>query len=451
MLKRLRRVRWQLATVPLPFQHPAFEIDAAATQLRDRLRDCGHVFPAYEGAAREVIDLLARLGTEDADPLGGAVRGLSLLGRSALLLHDGRHAAAVEHSLARPLRLDVLAPSQLAGCTVYSAMAVIGPGCWFPHQVFTAPKAREIHLVQFAWLSDPPIEARIFAGSRMGSAGRNSLPAHGGSPGGSLASADLLPVTDWAAIAAGTGGSARSGEDRPDTVDAYLLLLASEQAVYVEAVDGSCAYVAELGSSKEVHMAPTRSIQPGTYLINRVGGEGDYIPAIADSLLGQHAPRLRAAQRRWKEPLRDIVRVAGVQAMLSRLAAAGAQRPNRANLRRWLSAGSIRTRRYTDFAALMAVASLADEAEQLWKEMELIDQAHRRAGQRVRALLVKEILDGDTRELEVRGWQDYDVEEIEGEGALRVARVEARHPEVLRVSARETRQLLSVDRDLWHG
>ncbi len=83
--------------------------------------------------------------------------------------------------------------------------------------------------------------------------------------------------------------------------------------------------------------------------------------------------------------------------------------------------------------------------------MEIIDQAHRRAGQRVRRLLVKEILDGDTRELEVRGWQDYDVEEIEGEGALRVARVEARHPDMLRVSARQTRQLLPVERDLWQG
>jgi hypothetical protein len=199
-------------------------------------------------------------------------------------------------------------------------------------------------------------------------------------------------------------------------------------------------------------MVPTRSILPGAYLVNRVGGEGDYIPAIADSLLGEQAGRLRAAQRRWKEPLRHLARAIGVHAMLSRLEAAGAERANRANLRRWLSAESIRTEHYTDFAALTTVAGVGAEAEELWKDMELIDQAHRRAGQRVRALLVKEILDGDTRELEARGWQDYNVEEIEGEGALRVARVEARHPDVLRVNARDTRQLLPVDGELlWHG
>src|SRR5581483_1940522 len=126
-------------------------------------------------------------------------------------------------------------------------------------------------------------------------------------------------------------------------------------------------------------------------------------------------------------------------------------RANRANLRRWLSAGSIRTEHLADFAALLRVAGLQEETDELWRDMEVIDQAHRRAGQRVRALLVREILEGDTRELEVRGWQDYDVEEIEGEGALRVARVEDRHPDPLRVSTRLTRQLLPVDRDLWQG
>ena len=258
-------------------------------------------------------------------------------------------------------------------------------------------------------------------------------------------------MTDWAAIASGTGASTDRAEERPDSVEAYLFLLVSEQAVYLEAEEGSRAYVAELGSSKELHMVPTRSIHPGTYLVNRVGGEGDYIPAIADSVLGDEAQRLRAAQRRWKEQLRKRIEADGVQAVLSSLAAAGSERSTRANLRRWASPNSIRTEDYADFAALMEVIGLRAETEQLWRDMDLIDQAHRRAGQRVRKLLVREILDGDTRDLEVRGWQDYDVEEIEGEGALRVARVEARHPETLLVPARQTRQLLRVERDLWQG
>ena len=57
-----------------------------------------------------------------------------------------------------------------------------------------------------------------------------------------------------------------------------------------------------------------------------------------------------------------------------------------------------------------------------------IDQAHRRAGQRVRALLNREIQKGDTRDLERRGWQDYDVEEIEGEGRSGSRESKRAHP-----------------------
>ncbi len=336
---------------------------------------------------------------------------------------------------------------------MYGGIAVIGPACWFPHHVFAAPKASDIRVVQFAWLSDQEVDPRIFAGSQMGAAERSALPVHRGAGlnGGGISSADLVPVTDWAGIAAETGGSAGVPAERTDMVDSYLLLLASEQAVYVEAEVSSRAYIAELGTSRELHTVPTRSIQPGMYIVNRLGGEGDYIPAIADTLLGVDADRLRAAQRRWKKRLRDLVESVGVQAILSRLEAAGAVRANRVNLRRWLSADSIKTEGRADFAALMEVAGFEDETDELWRDMETIDGAHRRAGHRVRQLLVKEILEGDTRDLEVRGWQDYDVEEIEGEGALRVVRVEARHPNTLRVSSRQTRQLIPIGRDLWHA
>jgi len=454
VLARLRRVRWELATVPLPFDHPAFELQDSAAFVKGRLRDCNRVFPAHAAAAHEISTLLTDLGSR-ADPLGAAVRSLPLDGQSAfLLLLDRRHAAAVAKELADPAGLGVVTPPELAGLHVHDAAAVIGPACWFPRQVFGAPRARRIHVLQFRWLSDDPLDPRIFAGGRMTVAGEgSSLPGYSGraAQGVGLDSADLLPITDWAAIASGTGASTSEVEDRPDTVEAYLLLLASEQAVYLEAEEGSRAYVVKLGSSREFHMVSTRDIDPSAYLVSRVGGEGDYIPAIANSLLGEEAARLRGAQHRWKENLRELIDNAGIQDVLARLAAAGSSRSTRANLRRWASPSSIRTEDYADFAALMEVSGLGAEAQELWRDMDLIDQAHLRAGQRVRRLLVREILNGDTRELEVRGWQDYDVEEIEGEGALRVARVEARNPELLRVPSRQTRQLFSVERDLWQG
>jgi len=209
--------------------------------------------------------------------------------------------------------------------------------------------------------------------------------------------------------------------------------------------------VVALGAEKELRQIPTRSSEPGTYLVTREGGEGDYMPAIADWLLGRQAAALRAAQRQWKSLLQELVDRLGLRDVVRLLEDAGSPRATEVNARRLASDGSIRTQNYHDFHAIMSVIGLEAEAEDLWNQMALIDQAHLRAGQRVRALLEREILRADTHELERRGWMDYDVAEIEGEGALRVARVEARAPETVQVSGRTTRQPFPVERDLWQG
>lgn len=456
VLARLRRARWELATVPLPPAHASLGLRDSARFLAGRLRTCESVFPAHAEAATELAGALAEISERESDPLGAAARTLCEgPGSTVVILRDGRHAGAVEEHLGSAYNATVRAAAELdASSRIYDRAVPIGASSWFPRPVFAAPRAREIHIVQFDWLRDPPMDVAILPPSEGAEqASWRGLAGYDGSRsgGGSMPPEELLPVTDWAAIAAGTG--ARGGQDaeRSDTVNAHLFLLASEQAIYVAADEGSRAYIVELGASKELHMVPTRSILPGTYMVTRVGGDGDYIPAIADSLLGEQAGRLRREQERWTAGLQQLIASAGMQTVARRLRMAGSPRATSGNIRRWASGGSIRTENYEDFFAIMQVIGLGDEAARLWRDMDLIDQAHRRAGQRVRTLLNREIRKADTQELERRGWQDYDVEEIEGEGALRVARVEARDPDLVRVSARQTRQLLPVERDLWQG
>jgi hypothetical protein len=456
VLARLRRARWELATVPLPLAHASLGLRDSAHFVAGCLRTCESVFPAHAEAAIELERALADISERESDPLGAAAAELcKVFGSTVVILRDGRHAGAVEERFAAAPNVTVRAPAELdASSRVYDRAVAIGPSSWFPRPVFAAPRAREIYVVQFDWLRDPPMDVAILPHPEAGEqASWRGMPGYDGARpgGGSMPAGELLPVTDWVAIAAGTG--ARSGQDagRPDTVNAYLFLLASEQAIYVEADERSRAYIVELGTSKELHMVPTRSILPGTYMVTRVGGDGDYIPAIADSLLGEDAGRLRREQERWTAGLQQLVASMGMQAVAARLRAEGSPRANSGNVRRWASGDSIRTENYEDFLAIMRVIGLGEEAARVWQDMDLIDQAHLRAGQRVRALLNREIMKADTGELQRQGWQDYDVEEIEGEGALRVARVEARDPDLVRVSARQTRQLLPVERDLWQG
>ena len=311
VLARLRRVRRELATVPLPPGHPALGLEESAQFIPRKLRHCEKIYPQHAEAARKLAGLLGSLAERDSDPLGVAVRALCGGPRTvALVLRDGRHASDVERHFAKAANVAVVVPPELgASAKVYDRAIVVGPSTWFPRTVFGAPKSREIRIVQFDWLRDSSVSAGVFVSTETGiGACPAPLPAYDGSSshGGSMESVDLLPVTDWPAIAAETdwpGG----GAERPDTVDAYLFLLASEQAIYMEAEQGSRAYVVELGEGQELHTVPTEAIKPGTYIVTRVGGEGDYIPAIADGLLGGDAERLREAQRYWKEKLRGLI------------------------------------------------------------------------------------------------------------------------------------------------
>ena len=454
ILPSVRRIRRELATVPLPPSHPALRLRESVELVARRLATCDKVFPAHAVAAAELVGALEAIAQREANPLGVAARTLCAgAAETVVILREGRHAEAVEREL-RCAATVVRAAAELdTSPRVYDRAVAIGPSSWFPRQVFAAPRAAEISVVQFDWLRDPPLDVAV-----LPLPDEPELPAWRGLPGYSgpasggetLAPVELLPFTDWAAIAARTGGRDDREAERPDTVNAFLFLLASEQAVYIEA-DDSRAYVVELGTTKELHLVATKSIVPGTYVVTRVGGDGDYIPAIADALLGREARRLRGEQKRWTDGLQQLIARAGMQAACSRLAAAGSSRATSGNVRRWASAASIRTENFEDFRAIATVIGMGGEADRLWQDMDRIDQAHRRAGLRVRKLLHREIQKGDTRDLERRGWQDYDVEEIEGEGSLRVARVEARAPDVVRVSARQTRQLLTLERDLWQG
>lgn len=456
-LARLRRARWDLATIPLPSSDPTLGIDDVAAYVAHCLRDCQRVFPHQAADAERATELLVGLARRDTNPLGNEVVAACQRsnGTTALILQNGRRAAAVDAFMRRMgVRLTVLVPGQLSRSRIFDSALVMGPASWFPSYVFSAPRARSIHIIQFDWLRDPPLEPGVLVGTELhGHSHWISLPANepAGTPGESLTAEDLQPVTDWGAIVVGTGARSSGSPDQSDVIEAYVFLLASDQAVYLEAEDGSRAQVVELGDAKQLRQVSTGAIQVGTYLVTRLGGEGDYIPAIADSLLGEEAARLRAAQCDSKARLRWVVDAAGPDETIARLREAGSQRASKGNLRRWLSPGSIRTEDFADFAAIMSVIGADDSAIALWGEMAKIDQAHLRAGQRVRALLNEQIVKGDTRELERRGWQDYDVPEIEGEGALRVARVESRGPERILIEARRTRELLSVERDLWQG
>jgi len=481
--RALRRARWDIAAIPLPFSHEEVGLADAVRRASPRLKACANVAPALSEMAEQIDGLLRGLAESGDDPLGDAVRA-SLEERGALpvpspvgaipdllygpagyaptsapelpklepprvcvLVLRARNVRAVREVLSSDgFSVLVLDPQRLRTEGALDSMVAVGPVAWYPPHVVLSPKATCAHFCYFAWLRDVPQPASLLVGTRS-SLHDGLVPAP--APGTwTIEARDLVPKANWQAI---LRAAPRPGDGQAEIVRASLFVLAPGEGVYLSCEDGARAYVAEIGSAVSVRQEPVAEIGPGTFLVIRTEGDGDYIRAIADRLLGTKATALRAKQDRWSAQLREALEVMGAEEVVRELKKAGATHASVSNVRRWSERESIRTRDPADFFAILKLAGREHEAQDDWGAMGEIHAAHVGAGQRVRSLLVKEISKGDAEELAGRGWADYDVEEIEGEGTLRVSRVEARSPRTVDVAIHQTRRLFELDRDLWQG
>ncbi|HLH64160.1 MAG TPA: hypothetical protein VKV27_00515 [Solirubrobacteraceae bacterium] len=447
----LKRLRWLLATTPLPVNHPAHDVRGVAGVVAPRLRQCRHTAPALAEQAEGLADILEHLWACGDDPLGDAVREAadgSLTG-VVLLLADGRLADSVAAAFGESR---VLTAPQLLRTRTPRAIA-IGPSSWFPPAIVRAPRAEYLTFAYFGWLRDRDPEPGLLVGSPTTvrsaiakpparSTSRARLPL---AP--EVDASEWVPRIEWGAVTRAARRTVGAGHGEP--VPAQLFILVSGDGVYLDVKDGAQAYIAELEDEINVRQVPVSSLSEGTFLIVRTEGEGDYIRELADSLLGNRAADLRAVQARWKEKLATELEERGARAVCRRLTRLGAPRAREDNVRRWASPDSIRPNDPRDFAAICEM--IGEPADELWQAMSTIFVAHLQAGNEVRKLLVEEIRKADSAALLQRGWYDYDVESIEGEGALRVARIVGRAPDLADVPRSRLRKPFRVSEDLWLG
>jgi hypothetical protein len=378
--------------------------------------------------------------------------------RAAVLLKNGRCSREVQRALSWTHRpISILTPPEFMASTPLDLVVAVGPSAWFPPPVVRASRARRLVFVYPSWIRDTEPQESLLAGghSRARRSRISRPPTRASRPFDEALpltpAEDWVPKADWRAISA--AGRRRAGDDTwAEPVDAWLFALASGDGVYLEAGDGSRAYIAEIDEvDVSIHQELTAKIDVGDFVVLRTEGEGDYVRPIADVILGTQAAPLRQMQADWKQQLGVKLAQLGPAGLRRALEAAGAVRASDQNIRQWLRPDSIRPRDPADFSAITAVIGARERFRELWDAMGAIDSAHRKAGFQVRALLVEEIRRGDRSALTARGWADFDVKEIEGEGALRVARVEGRAPDTLRVPRTRTRHPFPIGRDLWLG
>jgi hypothetical protein len=463
VLRPLRRLRWRLATVPAAINDPAIGAAAIATAVIPELQLGAQIAPGLAGPMAELGELLEELETCEDNPLGTAVADLgpedtldtspegehpAITSPVSLLVADGGVARAVR-SLYGPTWNIRTSAEMMAGKPVDKTV-VVGPASWYPAALLRAPRSRRFEFVYFAWLADRDPDLGLLTGSER--APRNGFRQPPPAPDPASGREDpssWIPRIEWSAMSNAARGAGGEGHGEP--AEARLFALASGEAVYLEWADGSQAHVAELEDELSVHQVPVTELEEGRFVVLRTSGEGDYVREIADRILGDEAPGLRAIQREWKEKLAAAVAVRGISGVIDDLKENGSQIASEQNLRRWMSESSLKTQRPEDFGAIMQLIGEEARTEEIWAAMEKLHGAHMRAGNQVRQRLLDEIARSESTELLRTGWADYDAEEIEGEGALRVARIVGIGPEVEEVPRGKLRKLARVSEDAWHG
>lgn len=444
----LKGLRWRMATVPLPLNHTAIRVQETADAVVPRLRRCKHLLPDLAPLAEHLADQLEHFCASEDDPLGDAARQVAADTGPAtvLLLIDGNCAKAVGAAFGDSFR--AMTTGQLLRSRAGLVIAT-GPFSWFPRSLLQAPRAEQFTFAYFGWLRDrnPDLDLLIGTEKRLRQALAPAPERQVAAPVASQQDAGAwVPRIEWKAVARAAQRVDASGE----SVAAQLFLLASGEGVYLESRDRATAFVADLEYEVSVGQMRVADISVGTFLVVRTQGDGDYVRDLADRLLGQRSQHLRDLQRRIKRNLAAEITKDGTAEVARRLTRLGSPIANENNLRRWASSDSIRTHDFADFSA---ICELIEERNPkwLWDAMGELQAAHQQAGNEVRKLLVGEIRKADGAVLLQQGWADYDVEEIEGEGNLRVARVTGRAPDEAEVPRSRLRRAFPVQGDLWLG
>ncbi len=234
----------------------------------------------------------------------------------------------------------------------------------------------------------------------------------------------LLTVVDRASSVASTLD--KGDRDEYEDVEAVCVFLEGDLAVFIEADEGAKTLVIDLDEDADdrVTRILVKDIQPGTYVLVRTSGGGDYIVPVADKIMGNLAQQAREYQKHWKELLRNYAKANGLLKTSIDLLDLGSDIANEVNVRNWIWPRSIRTHSYSDFLAIMRLIDLEDKAKEYWNIMGVINKAHHKAGFEIRNSLLDQVRDIDMEELQRRGKMDFKLSG-DDEGGLIAFRVES--------------------------
>lgn len=454
----LKRLQFGLCAAPFPKEYRFERISAIANELKHHLRFCQKLYPDLAGQAVAILDLLTELLNDLKDPLLDKLLELTDAEQKvAWVIKESRLIPHVEELVAglNLPRLNVVHHLQLNDLTCYDRLVVIGPSRWFSESIFTAARASQIDILIFDWIKDRWRPQNVFVSPHKSSETSsrkhiNVEERETSSRWDDIDPESILIIVNKASFVASILN--RGGDtDEYENVEAVCMFLEDDWVVFAEASEGTKTLVIDLDEDVNDRIARifVKDIKPGVFILVRTSGGGDYIVPVANKIMGNQVQQVREYQRRWKELLRNYVRMNGLLKTSIDLLDLGSNLANEINVRNWMSPRSIRTRKYRDFLAIMRLVGLEVEAQEYWAAMIRINRAHHKAGFKIRNLLLEQVKDLNIEALQRQGKMDFRLSN-DDEGGLTAFRVESILVETFNVPYSRIGQPFKLENQLWH-
>lgn len=311
-------------------------------------------------------------------------------------------------------KINIVSPANLRESICYSELYCFGAPRWFPEYVFSAPRAKQIHLIKHKWISGRWEPEFVFLNPYKPTGSRNMgiIMQDKSTEVGDHILEDFLPRIDIKKIQdIATEQLINLVNDDDEIVIAKLFLLENDWATFLDTDESASVDIIDLDEdvTKRVSRVHVRDIQTGMYILLRTEGGGDYIVSVADQLMGNFKEKARFEQRKWKALLREMVKLKGEKEIINQLRLFGSNRASSGNLAHWMSSRGIKTEHYEDFRAIMRLIGLEKESSNLWHIMQEIRKAHTRAGFKIRDMLLEQVNSADLDELRRHGIMEFEL------------------------------------------
>lgn len=443
----LKRIRFDLAANPLPFDTASAGAAETVNDFRNRLERRKTVYPDVAEDALALVDAVQLLVASKEGPLLEYLYFSELLEVSdnekvGLVVTESRYLPSLKDELAAldASAVRTLTPTRLKGSEKLDRLILIGPTAWFPDHIMASPKAPSLTFLHFDWLGPnrPPRslrpapeegtwEAQGFSRPRSAPTAVVDRP--------SQPTLDIVPRMDWDLILDELGETPASGNGLSDTVPAQLCGLEGGGSVFLSGHEGAKTSVLFIDQKQvDVNWVPVAELESGDFLLLRTSGGGDLVAELAWTYLGEKAEDIRIAQADWKKKLADAIRARGAESVSREIRANGAKAASADNLLAWASEERIQPGANEDFIALLKTLGLGDKAEMYWKYGRAIFRARIRAGLRVRKLLLDQVRKADIERLDELGRTDFQLPGRHG-GRLTALRLSGLAPFIVDIPA----------------